>query len=254
MQHKPPKPPSYLTQLIDVLLIELTNWRWSWPSIVIIATLAPLFSILALGFFAQNATPVTLEYILVGNVVLSLMFGLLDKVQSHFIYMRYFGTLDYFATLPVRKALLVFGVMTGFFLITAPSVLAIILVGAWWLGLPIHLHPLLVVVLPLCASPLASLGALIGATARNHQEASAYTLLLTLAFTAIGPVVAAPTRLPAWLLLLGHFSPATYAASALRQTLLGPITAQLSLDLLVLVGFTLALFGLTLRWMDWRQR
>lgn len=254
MRINPRKPPTLLTQLVDVLLIELTNWRWSWPSIVIIATLAPLFSILALGFFAQNATPVTLEYILTGNMVLSLMFGLLDKVQSHFIYMRYFGTLDYFATLPIRKTLIVFAVTTGFFLITLPSLLVIMLVGAWWLALPIRFHPLLLLVLPLCAAPLASLGALIGSTARNHQEASALTLLLTLAFTAIGPVVAAPERLPPWLLLLGRFSPATYATSALRQTLLGPITVQLWLDLSVLVGFTAVLFWLTLRWMDWRQR
>jgi ABC-2 type transport system permease protein len=95
---------------------------------------------------------------------------------------------------------------------------------------------------------------LIGVSVRNYQEGGAFTLLLTLVLTAIGPVVAPPERLPAFMLLLGRFSPATYAADALRQTLLGPVTGGLLLDLTMLAGFTVLLFGLTLRKMDWRQR
>lgn len=254
MRITPHKPPSIFTQIIDVLLIELTNWRWSWRGMVLIATLAPLFSILALGFFAQDANSATLAHILTGNVVLSLMFGILDNVQNHFLYMRQFGTLDYFATLPIQKPWIILAVVLGFFLLTLPSLLVIIGVGAWLLGIPLHVSPFALLVVPLCSLPLASLGALIGVTARTPQEGGAITLLLTLVLAAIGPVIAAPERLPPYMLVLGRFSPATYAAAAMRQVLLGPITTELWLDLGVLGTFTVVLFWLALRKMDWRQR
>ena len=38
-----------LVQGVDLFLIELTNWRWSWRSMVLTATLAPVASILALS-------------------------------------------------------------------------------------------------------------------------------------------------------------------------------------------------------------
>lgn len=254
MQNQPRKPPSPLVQLVDILLIELTNWRWSWQSLLTIATIAPLFSVFALGFFARGSSTSTLAYILTGNAVLSLMFGVLDKVQAHFAYMRMFGTLDYFAALPIHKIYLVLALVLGFLLLALPSLFTTIFVGAWLLQLTLHLSPWLLFVPILCALPLASLGALIGVSARNYQEGSAFTLLLSLALTAIGPVIAPPERLPSFMVWLGHFSPATYAADAFRQTLFGPVTGALWFDLLVLVGFSVILFGLTLRRMDWRAR
>jgi len=71
---------------------------------------------------------------------------------------------------------------------------------------------------------------------------------------AMGPVLIPPERLPGWLVTLGFASPATYAASALRQVLLGPVTARLRLDMGVLVGVIGLSFWLVNRKMDWRAR
>lgn len=70
----------------------------------------------------------------------------------------------------------------------------------------------------------------------------------------LGPVVVPPERLPDMMLLLGRFSPATYATSAVRQTLIGPLTGQIMIDLLVLMGLSVGIFWLVGRKMDWRQR
>ena len=248
------KQPSAWVQIVDILLIELTNWRWSWRGMIIVATLAPLFSILALGFFAREMGGNTLAHILTGNAVLTLLFGTMNNVESHFMYMRLNGTLDYFATLPIQRHYLILAVVIGFLLLSLPALLTTIVVGSLLLGIKLTVSPLLLFVIPLCALPLASLGALIGVSARDPQEAGAYSLLITLLLMAIGPVVAPPERLPAIMLTIGRLSPATYAASAMRQTLLGPVTSGLWLDLAVLAGFTAALLWLTLRRMDWRQR
>ena len=61
-------------------------------------------------------------------------------------------------------------------------------------------------------------------------------------------------RLPEFLLILGYLSPATYAASALRQTLLAPITGKLMVDIMALLIFALLTFCLVGRKLDWRLR
>jgi ABC-2 type transport system permease protein len=89
--------------------------------------------------------------------------------------------------------------------------------------------------------------------ARTPQEADVLSLFLTLVMAGLGPAVIPPDRLPRILLVLGRFSPATYAASAFRQALLGPLTGQILVDLGVLTAMSAAVFWLVGRKMDWRQ-
>jgi ABC-2 type transport system permease protein len=245
--------PSLLTQLVDLFLIELTNWRWSWRSMLITATVAPLLSTLALGVFGRDSGQETLVYILTGNVVLALMFGNLNNVEGHFGYMRFNGILDYFATLPIQKHVLILAVLLSFFLLSLPSLAITVLLGSLLLGVPVTFSPVLLIVVPLCAIPMAGIGALIGASTRTQHEAGSLSLIVTMVMTGLGPVVIPPNRLPKVTLFLGRFSPATYAASALRQALLGPLTGQIVLDLAFLAGFTVIVFWLVGRKMDWRQ-
>jgi ABC-2 type transport system permease protein len=247
------KPPSVLTQLIDLILIELTNWRWSWRGLIVISTVAPLASMAALGIFARDLGDEALSYVFTGNIVLSLLFGIEGNVQSHFMFMRLEGVLDYFATLPVKKLALLTAVIIAFFLLALPAILGTIFIGSWLLDISLNIHPLLIVVIPLCALPISGIGALIGLKARNYPEAGSINLLLTFALLALGPVVIPPSRLPHFLLVLGQFSPTTYASSALRQVLLEPVTAQLAVDMAALVAFTAVSFMLVGRLLQWRR-
>jgi ABC-2 type transport system permease protein len=240
-------------QLVDLFLIELTNWRWCWRSMLITGTLAPVFSILALGIFARDSGRETLAYVLTGNMVISLMFGNMDNVQSHFVFMRFEGALDYYATLPIRKHNLILAVVLSFLLLSAPSLILTMVLGAFILQLPITFHPLLLVIIPACAISLSAIGALIGAGVRNRYQASAITLPITMVMAGLGPVVVPPERLPRVLLWLGWLNPATYASSALRQTVVGPPTGRLAWDLVVLLGSTLFVFGVVSSVLDWRE-
>jgi ABC-2 type transport system permease protein len=243
-----------LVQLVDLFLMEFTNWRWSWRSMIILGMIAPLASILALGVFARDSGQEALTFVLSGNVVLALMFENLDKVQSHFGFMRFQGTLDYYATLPIQKHAVILAVVCAFLLLSLPSLAVTILLGSLVLDVSLHLSPVILIVVPACAIPMAGIGALIGTSARTPQEAGSFSLLVTVVMLGLGPVVIPPDRLPDIMLVLGHLSPATYAASALRQALLGPVTAKIVLDLVVLVGFAAGTFWLVGREMDWRQK
>jgi ABC-2 type transport system permease protein len=237
-----------------LFLIELTNWRWSWRSMLLTGTLAPLFSILAMGIFARDSGQQALTYVLTGNMVISLMFGNMGNVQSHFAFMRFQGALDYYATLPIRKPLLILAVVLSFLLLSTPSLIVTTLLGAPVLHVPIHLHPLVLVVSPACAIPLSGIGALIGASVRNRYQADALSLIVTMVMAGLGSVVVPPDRLPSLLLALGRLSPATYAASALRQAVIGPATGRIALDLAALSGWSILIFGIVGRTLDWRQR
>ena len=94
---------------------------------------------------------------------------------------------------------------------------------------------------------------LIGSSARSPEEAGSLSLVATLVMLGLGPVVIPPDRLPDIMLALGHLSPATYAASALRQTLLGPVTGRIVPDLIMLMGMITLVFWLVGKKMDWRQ-
>ena len=231
-----------------------SSWGCSyWRSMIILGAVAPLLSMLGLSVFARDAGAEALAYVLSGNIVLALMLGIMNNVQSHIIFMRFMGTLAYFGTLPVRKSALILAIVLAFFLMALPAVLLTAVVGSWLLDVPLHPSLWLLLVVPICTVPLSGVGALIGLLARTQAEAGTISTLLTLVMLGVGSVIIPPDRLPPILQTVGRISPATYAASALRQALLGPVTPQLGLDLAFLLLLGSLAFWLVDRKMAWRQ-
>ena len=113
------------------------------------------------------------------------------------------------------------------------------LVGTLVLRLPLRLYWALAPTIALGALSLSGIGAILGCKARTPQEAGAFSLVATLVLVSLGPVVIPPDRLPSVILWLGQLSPATYAASALRQAMLGPIGPGIWRDLAVLTLFAI---------------
>jgi ABC-2 type transport system permease protein len=246
------KPQPIVTQLLDLLLIQLSNWRWSWRGMLLTGTIAPLVSVAALGTFARDSGGPALDYILAGSLVLSIMFEIHSRVCNNFAFMKAVGMFSYFATLPIHRSLLILATALAFLAISLPSLLVVTMVGSLILHLPLHVHPLLLLAVPLAAAPLSGIGALIGSKARTMEEANLFAMLVNYASLGLGPVMFPPDRLPSFLVHLGWLSPASYAASALRQTLIGPVTPRLWLDFAVLALLGGIIFLFVDRTMDWR--
>jgi ABC-2 type transport system permease protein len=140
----------------------------------------------------------------------------------------------------------------AFLLLSMPSLAITSLVGILFLHVKLSPSPVICLVIPLVAVPLAGIGALIGTVAHTPEEAGSISMVLTFLMTGLGPVIFPPDRLPEVLVKLGWLSPATYAASALRQSLLGPITPRIVIDLVVLCGLAATTLWLVSRKMDWR--
>jgi ABC-2 type transport system permease protein len=96
--------------------------------------------------------------------------------------------------------------------------------------------------------------ALIGVAVRSPEEVGNLSTLLTFVLVGFGPVIIPLDRLPSLIQTLSYLSPATYAASALRQTVLGmPDRIPLAVDVLVLAGLLIGSLWLVGQRMDWRQ-
>ena len=244
----------FLIQLFDLTLIQLTNWRWSWRGTLTTSLIAPVLSTLALGSFAANEGRAVLGYVVTGNVVLSLLFGTVNKVSGNFAYMRVTGMLDYFATLPLYRVALILASVIAFMGLSLPAAILTLIVGAVILHLPLLISPWVIVVVPLIAMALCGLGALIGIVGRSPDEVGTISMLATFSLLMLGPVVIPADRLPDAIKVIGLLSPATYAASALRQTVLGvPDNLPLALDVVVLVAIMLGLLWLVGQRIDWRK-
>jgi ABC-2 type transport system permease protein len=244
----------FLTQLFDLILLQLTNWRWSWRGAIITGTIGPVFAMISFGIFAQRDSSAT-AYILTGNMVLSLLLDGLGKVSSNIAFMKFNGTLDYFATLPVYRSALVLATVIAFFLLSLPAVLVTMIVGSLVLHVPLQLSPWALVVIPLICVSLSGLGAIIGVYARTPEETGSLSLIASLFLFSFGPVLLPLDRLPEIVGTLSLLSPATYAASALRQVVLNmPDRIPLAVDLLVLAGVTVGLLWIVNNRLDWRGR
>lgn len=100
---------------------------------------------------------------------MSLMFSNHNNLASRFTYMRFAGTLDYYATLPINRQALIVATVLSFFLLSLPSLIATIIFGTLFLKIPLAINPLILVVIPLCVLPLAGLGAAIGVYAQTQK-------------------------------------------------------------------------------------
>jgi ABC-2 type transport system permease protein len=244
----------FFIQLIDLIIIQLTNWRWSWRGTIITSIVAPAISTAALGVFAGNS-PNALAYVVTGNMVLSMLFGTLGQVSGNFAYMRANGMLDYFATLPIYRAALIIATVVAFFVLSIPATVVTLLIGTMLLKLPVNISPLIVIVIPLITLTLAGLGALIGLVGNTPETVSAVSNLTTFALISLGPIILPAEQLPEIIRVISYLSPATYAASALRQVVLASVEPiPLVVDMLILISIMLLLLWLVGKRIDWRGK
>lgn len=200
------------TQIFDLLLVELTNWRWTWRAMVVLGVLTPLGGIFVMKLLLPDATLEQRAFILTGNTLLSILFENQHRVAGHIVFMRVHGTLEYFSSLPVQKHAVVVAIIAAFFLLSLPSFLVTACMGSVILDVTLHPSPALLLALPLAALPMAGIGAIVGTVARSGPEANSLGIVAAFTMAAFGAIVVPPWQLPSWVVQLGM--------SILRRTLL----------------------------------
>ncbi len=235
----------------DLFVIQLANWRWSWPAMVINGLIVPMTTL----YFVKTIGPSAgqPEALLSGNIIISLIFTTMYGTSARFSFMRTFGVLDYYATLPVPKGLLVLAVNAGFLVLSMPTALLTVFLGQWFLGLNLSLSPLFFVLVPLASFSLSAVGAFVGVASPNFDTANTITGILQFIFMGIGPVLLPEERLPPLVNFLSQFLPSTYAVDALRHTLNSTYDGRFWIDVVFLLGFDIAAMLFVGYKMEWRR-
>src|SRR5687768_7865995 len=100
----------------DLYLMQLANFRWTWRWQVIGGLVAPLSFMFLLNTLlereAGTAEAVAMgAHILAGNIVMSTVFTTMGHTASRFAWLKETEGLDYYATLPIDRAMMVAAVL-----------------------------------------------------------------------------------------------------------------------------------------------
>jgi ABC-2 type transport system permease protein len=241
-------------QVRALVVIQLSNWRWSWQQMLITGMMAPLVTVVGLGLYADDNNVSEQVYVLSGAICMALLFEMQNRIAGNFSFMKNTGAFDFYAALPVRRESLVLATLTAFSMLALPAVAVTIVVGSWILGLAPVVSWMAIPGLLLCLLTPAFLGAWLGSRSSSLEEASSTSLALTIAMLVCGPVAVSAERLPQPLVVVGYLNPAAHAAAVIREVLfgIGGGAGALALHLAALTVFSvLGWVWMRLR-MDWR--
>ncbi|MDO4645723.1 MAG: ABC transporter permease [Propionibacteriaceae bacterium] len=239
-------------QVWGLLILQLSNWRWSWPQILLTGLLVPLMSLLGISYLAHQAgNGDALVYAVSGAITMALSFESQNKVSANYAYLKANGALEFYSSLPVRKWHFILATSLIFSLFSVPSLLVILLVSWLFLQVTLVLSPLTLLAAILCIFPFVSVGALIGNLSASPEQASSISLAATLATSAVGPVAVSPDLLPDWFNRLGMFNPGYHVAELVRAGFLGEFDDTLGVSVVVVCVLAVGMSALAAQVMRW---
>jgi ABC-2 type transport system permease protein len=212
--------PGVLSELGELIILQMLNWRWTWRSFVVLGTALPVLYGLLLGTAVRHSAPGAVGRALIGAVVLAASVDTMGKTAVHFVNLRLNGGLDHLMRLPVRPALLVFATGTAFCAFALPGILVTIVLDGALLRVHLAVSPLVVLVLPLAVLAYVGVGAVIGGLAPTPELANPITMIITNVSLGAGAIVLPAADLPHLVVAVGRINPATYIAAALRAVFL----------------------------------
>lgn len=235
-----------------LLRSELFVLREQWFWYLIQASFVPVSYLLFLWFLVGRGDPERMTYFVTGSLVMSLSFGGLISLGQHLGSLKAYNAFEYYASLPISKAIFIAAIATRGMLLSLPSTLVVLVLGNLAYDIPVSASGL--VVLLLAAYAMVGFGAVIGFWSPSAEVASLATQVLQTVVIFFGPIYFPLDALPAPLRWLAHLWPTTYAAQALRGAVAGDPLSAIALPTLVLIGFIIVSLVLVPMKLDWRSR
>ena len=248
-----------LAQFADLYLMQLANYRWTWRWQLTAGLLAPLSFMFMLHTLlerdASAAAGLTVgAHIMAGNLVISTILTTMEHSASRFAWLKATEGLDYYATLPINRAVMIVAVIASFITLALPQLAMTLLLGRVLFDLPLSPHPLALVVIVLAAVSLASVGAVLGILAPDQSTQQVTSSLLQFAMLFLSPVLIPAERLPPLMQVTSRILPTGYAVEALRKLLVGVLDEVVLLDIAALALFSVVSLFIATRRLDWRAR
>lgn len=247
--------PSLVAQYRAVAWMQLAKIRRGWFFHLLIPVLIAVGVIWLrslIGF--TEIDPEAVRRYVSGAAVLGAVFGTVNAVAHDMARAKESGELEFLATYPVRRAVIVVAVISLPIIYTLP-VIAATYIGGWWLlDTPLTFTPIVLPVVVLVALMLASVGVVIGLYL-PLRLATTVANLLPLVLMVLTPVLFPATALPTVLAGVGRLLPTTVAVDVVHEAYFQKATlASATKPLLLLLVVTVGVMALVVRMPGWRER
>jgi ABC-2 type transport system permease protein len=249
---EPLRPRAFFSSLRYLWLEQLLELRTTWAWNLVFSLFMPLAMVFGLTRFGSGMGDArSLLYIVSGAAIFAVVTEGVVTMAQRVCGMRQEGMLVYYASLPISRVAFVLALMLARMVITLPGLLTPLVAARVLYGFEVAPNPWIVVLLPLTALCLSSVGMALGSAIENLDLVIVLTNMLVFVLLLATPLFIPPEALPVPLQLFGQLLPPTYAASALRAAIEGRLDVAFHRDVAILVGMTaLSLLGLK-RWLRW---
>lgn len=208
--------PSLLSATSAVFAQQISRARVALVPLLFVGTFQSLGILLLLRGVVDTSSTLTKQQVVAGSTVLVAAFVCLNLFAQRLGSLRAEGGLDYYAAMDVPGGAVVLGAAASYAAFIVPGTAVTAVVGAELYDLPLGRIWILAAVMPLAATALAGLGALLGLLAPKPELA---TIAGQLGMSAVIFLNLIPEhRLPGVLQAVRAIVPSTYASDALAET------------------------------------
>jgi ABC-2 type transport system permease protein len=188
--------------------------------------------------------PGNLEGLVPGLLALTLLFGTSSMEAIVITFERRIGALERLLLAPIRLPALLAGKLLGGMVFGLVTTLVVLIVALVVFGASGVNWPLLILGIILSAAACSALGVLVSVSVKEVFEAQTLANAFRFPMMFLGGVFVPVASLPLGLQIVARALPLTYAVEVLHVAMIGGELSLAMLDLAILAGFTVVLFGL----------
>jgi ABC-2 type transport system permease protein len=227
--------------------------RTSWHVHLVFGIFMPLTMVFGFSRIGSGLTDqLSLTYIASGSGVFAIAALGTTAIAQRIGAIKAEGSMLYYASLPISKVAFVLAFVAARLLLIAPGLGTSLIAVRLLYGLNLHVSPMLLLVYPLTALPLAALGLVIGSLIDRIELISIVTYVLNFILLLGAPLLIPVASLPLPLKVISYVMPTTYGADAIRHAVSGSIDTTFLVDLGVLAVMTVLSLAIADRVLKWR--
>ena len=238
----------------DLFFIQFAAVRTGWQWYFLVSSIIPLGTLFFISVVSPSAKGSDALYYVTGNAVVALVFSTMGMLSGQLAYFKQNKLFDFYAGLPVSRAGVMLATVAVSALFAIPGMILLLILGALLFHIGFSPNVLIVLVMLLAPLTMSGIGAMIGVLSPNQQVAGVITNLALVVVMFLSPVLVPASALPGMLRVTGVILPPSYAADALRRTLLGQLNSSLLLDIAFMILFAAGSIYLVTARLDWRSR
>ncbi len=234
---------SYLT----MMKFEILSLRTFLVAALVVQILMGAGMGIMYGFFLGDIPDAGRTFLVSGIPALALFplgFVIVPSIVSNH---RFEETYDYIWSLPAPRIASALGSFTVFTVLGLPGTAVALVVSALVFGVPLSPSLAVIPAVLISASIATSVGYAIGHGVKNPRLVNIFTNLLVFLVLMFSPIVVPIEQFPGWFASFHRVLPFWHMANVLRASLTDGLVTNVTASYLVLLGWTVVSWGVTIR-------